>query len=607
MMDSLTRGQEIIKQTLKTLPVCPGVYKMISSSGEILYIGKAKRLKNRVASYAQIGQLPIRLKRMVSNLHHIEIIETHTETEALLLEINLIKHHKPRYNVMLKDDKTFPYVALTTGHAYPRLMKYRGPKEKGHLYFGPFAGSGALEETLITLFKIFQVRSCSDSYFANRQRPCLQYFIKRCTAPCVGRVSQENYAEQVQDVAAFFQGKTDRVQRTLANQMQIASDRLAYEEAAQIRDRLKLLAQVQSKQRINIADLCDADVLGLACEGGKFCVQVFFFRQGRNFGSESFFLNHVQDAAPEEALSAFVAQFYENHQAPELILLSHGVEDLKLLEKTFGTRMIVPKLGPKAELVVHAVQNACSAIKRHLMAQNLFYEGFQAVQKALDLSGNLEKIEIYDNSHLQGTNPYGVMVVATRDGFSKNHYRKFAIKSIGPETGGDDFAMMREVLRRRLSRIDQEGWEAPDLMLIDGGLGQLNAVLGVVEELDIDGIQVVGIAKGADRNAGRERFFVPGREPFTLDPKSQVMYFLQRLRDEAHRFAIGTHRVGRKKQLVKSQLDDVPGIGAHRKKMLLMHFGSAKGVANAGIADLEKVKGISKSMAKAIYDYFHSA
>jgi excinuclease ABC subunit C len=602
------KGSEIIKKVVKTLPLSPGVYRMINKEGEVLYVGKAKALKKRVVSYTRMDQLTRRHKRMVSETVRMEIVTTHTETEALLLESNLIKELQPRYNILLKDDKSFPYIFLSKDHDYPMMGRYRGPQEPRKQYFGPFASSYAVDETLILLQKVFMIRICNDAEFERRDRPCLQYHIKRCAAPCVQYVSPEEYAQNVKQAVAFLNGKNDEVQKYLAEKMEAASHALKFEEAARYRDRLRVLVHIQSKQRINLAGVHHADILAIERLGDFICVQVFFFRQSRNYGTDSFFLAHGKDNSLEENLYAFIMQFYMERAPAPMVLLSHIPNDLKSIEEALNqrhdtqTKWEVPKLGVKASLVEHALTNAKQSLARKIAEEEGFKDYFQALKETFSLSTLPKRVEIYDNSHLQGTNPYGVMVVANEKGLSKQHYRKFAIKN--PQSFQDDFAMMREVMERRFKRCNQEGWDMPDLLLIDGGLGQLNAVLEALHALNIH-IPAVGIAKGKERHAGRERFFMPHTEPFRLPEHDPILHFIQRLRDEAHRFAIGTHRAKREKLLSKSLLDQIPGIGGKRKKLLLHHFGSAQAVSRAGLQDLMVVEGISKKIAKMIYDFFH--
>lgn len=608
---SLKTGIQIIKDVVRTLSLKAGVYRMIDQKGDILYIGKAKNLKNRVSSYTQPNRLSNRLQRMVSETVTMEVVTTQSEVEALLLESNLIKKLQPKYNILLRDDKSFPSILITQDHPFPRIAKHRGQQTIKGLYFGPFASGSAVEETLILIQKVFQLRNCSDSFFAARTRPCLQYHIKRCTAPCVRKVTEKDYAEQVKQALAFLSGKSDQIQKYLAEKMHRASDALAYEEAAAYRDRLRILTKIQTHQRINVQGIKNADIIAIAHEGGQTCVQLFFFRQGQNYGTESFFMSHTAQTSLEEQISAFITQFYQDKPPAPLILLSHRPFELSLigaaLQQQHGQKvtLTVPKLGKKLELVTHALANAKEALARKFSEQQTFDKIMDQLTSVFQLPKRPERIEVYDNSHLQGTHPYGAMIVAGQRGFEKKLYRKFTIKSAQPSTGGDDYAMMREVLQRRFARAEEIDWTFPDLILVDGGLGQLNVALEVIKELDVDGITVIGIAKGPDRNAGRERFFKEGSPPFTLEGNPTVLHFVQRLRDEAHRFAIGTHRAGRQKNLTKSLLDDIPGIGAARKRALLKHFGSARAVKGATLQDLQIVPGISKSVATKIHRFFN--
>lgn len=608
---SLEKGIEAIRQVVKTLPSASGVYRMLNGRGDVIYVGKAKDLKKRVVAYTFPLKLPHRLQRMVSETVSLEIVTTHTEAEALLLESNLVKKLQPPYNILLKDDKSFPYILITRKHPYPRLEKHRGPHQERGKYFGPFASVVAVEETIVLLQKVFLLRNCSDRFFEQRTRPCLQYHIKRCSAPCVQKISREDYAVLVKEAEAFLSGKTTTIQDYLAAKMNEASQRLAYEEAAHYRDRLRLLAQIQAHQRINVARIRDVDVIAAAGEGGQTCVQVFFFRQGRNLGTASFFLAHTDGSSLEDQMGAFLAQFYQDRAPAPMVLLSHRPTEFPLirdaLSQKFGVRTSweVPKVAAKRELVDHALANAQGALSRKFAETATFERMLDHTAKVFQMSRRPERIEIYDNSHLQGSHPYGVMVVATSQGFEKKSYRKFAVRSSVASQGGDDYGMMREVLSRRFARAGEKGWVLPDLLLVDGGRGQLNVALEVIQELDVDGITVVGIAKGPDRNAGREKFFQAGRDTFTLPPHDPLMHFLQRLRDEAHRFAIGTHRARRSKTLTRSHLDDIPGIGPRRKKALLHHFGSVQGVKAASLQDLQLAPGINKFVAKKIYAYFH--
>jgi excinuclease ABC subunit C len=608
------RGVEVIRGVLKTLPPGPGVYRMLDASGDPLYVGKARNLRNRVVNYTHLGNLSNRLRRMVAETAAMEVVLTHTEVEALLLESNLIKRLKPRFNVVLRDDKSFPFIHIAAGHDFPQLTKHRGARSDGE-YFGPFASAGAVNRTLIALQRAFLLRSCSDSIFGARTRPCLLYQIKRCSAPCVGRIDGAAYAGLIDEARQFLTGSSQEVKGHLSTEMQRASDNLDFEAAAMIRDRIRALSHVQGHQDINIEGVADADIIAAHQDGGRTCVQVFFFRAGQNWGNRAYFPSHDRQLGIEDVLTAFIGQFYDDKPPPKLILLSHELPEAALLEEALSTKagrrveLAVPKRGEKTKLLDHALVNAREALGRRLAESATQRKLLEGVAAALGLDAPPGRIEVYDNSHIQGTNAVGAMIVAGAEGFLKNHYRKFNMRT--PEAPGDDYAMMREMLGRRFARALKEdperkegGW--PDLILIDGGAGQLTAATQVMEELGIDDVAVAAIAKGPDRDAGRERFFLPGREPFGLEPRDPVLYFLQRLRDEAHRFAIGTHRAKRTKELGRSPLDEIAGIGARRKRALLHHFGSARGVARAGLADLEQVDGINKTVAKKIYEHFHA-
>ncbi|TAL40240.1 MAG: excinuclease ABC subunit UvrC [Alphaproteobacteria bacterium] len=607
-------GAGIILEFVKTLPGMPGVYRMVSAQGDVLYVGKAKHLKKRVTAYTQPDKHPVRIQRMIAATATMEFITTHTEAEALLLEANLIRKLKPRYNILLRDDKSFPYILITGDHDYPQVTKHRGAKDHKGEYFGPFASGYAVNETLAVLQRAFQLRNCSDSIFAMRTRPCLQFQIKRCTAPCVARVTHEQYLAQVDMARQFLQGKSRKIQEKFAEEMQKASEALDFETAAAYRDRIRALTQIQQHQVVNVEGIGDADFHVLYQDKGQTCIQVFFFRAGQNFGNRAYFPRHEKDETPEDILSAFIAQFYANKPVPKEIVVSHAVTGKGVIEEALRIKseqkvtIINPSRGPKRELVKMAVKNAKEALARRIATEASQEQIFEKLAEVFGLDGTPERIEVYDNSHIGGTNATGAMVVATPEGFQKNSYRKFNIK--GDVQPGDDYGMMREVLSRRFQTLlknesgDSYG-QWPDLMLIDGGQGQLNAALKVMADLGIAEVPVAAIAKGPDRNAGRERFFMPGREPFSLESGDPILYFLQRVRDEAHRFAITTHRAKRSKALVLNPLDEIPGIGGKRKKALLMHFGSAKAVAEAGVADLQKVAGISKAVAEKIYGFFH--
>ncbi len=610
----LARGVDTIKGYLRTLPDRPGVYRMINAAGDVLYVGKAKNLKKRVANYTMPTKLPIRLQRMVSETVTMEFVTTHTEVEALLLESNLIKRLMPRYNVLLRDDKTFPHILIAADHDFPQLTKHRGARDRKGDYFGPFASAGSVNRVMTALQRAFQIRNCSDTVFSSRTRPCLQYQIKRCTAPCVGRVDRGEYLDQVKEATDFLRGRSSDIQADLARAMQEASDNLEFERAARLRDRIRALTAIQAHQDINVSGLEDADVIAAHQDGGLTCIQVFFFRGGRNYGNRAYFPSHDKSQETGEVLAAFVAQFYENKAAPALVLVSHELAEHDLLQEALSVRaghrveLHAPQRGDKRRVVDHALNNAREAHGRRLAESGSQAKLLAGVADVFGLSEPPKRIEVYDNSHIQGTNAVGGMIVAGPEGFLKNSYRKFNIKD--PKAAGDDYAMMREVLTRRFERAIKEDPERaegtwPDLVLIDGGEGQLTVAMEVLAELGIDDLPLAAIAKGPDRDAGRERFFMPGRPPFGLDAKSPVLYFLQRLRDEAHRFAIGTHRARREKAIGANPLDEIQGIGPKRKKALLHHFGSAKAVARAGLQDLANVEGISEAVAKLIYDHFH--
>ncbi len=615
----LVAGRAVIAAALGALPTRPGVYRMLGPKGEALYVGKARNVKKRVATYANLGKLSTRLKRMVAQTATIEVVTTHTEVEALLLEANLIKRLRPRYNILLRDDKSFPYILLRGDHDWAQLTKYRGARNRKGEYFGPFASAGAVNQTLNALQRAFPLRSCSDSVFASRTRPCLQYQIKRCAGPCVGRVGAADYAAMVGEARAFLSGRSRQVQDKLVARMQAASDALDFETAAVFRDRIRALTQIQASQEINIASVGEADVIAVHQDGGQTCVEVFFFRSGQNYGNRSYFPVRAGAAEAAEVLTAFLGQFYENKHVPRRVVVSHDLPERALIEEALSLRagrrvhIVRPRRGARRKLVEHALGNARLALARKLSesaAQRRLLEG---LAKRLGLEAPPARIEVYDNSHISGTDAVGSMIVAGTEGFIKNAYRKFTIKDVGAGgiTPGDDYAMMRQVLTRRFTRLmkedpdhDRESW--PDLVMVDGGQGQLNLAIEVFADLGVTDVGLVGVAKGADRNAGRERLFRPARPPLTLDSQDPVLYFIQRLRDEAHRFAIGTHRAKRSKATGRSTLDDIPGVGGKRKRALLHHFGSAREVAQAGLVDLEKVAGISRAVARTIYEHFHA-
>ncbi|MGE5546077.1 MAG: excinuclease ABC subunit UvrC [Solirubrobacterales bacterium] len=608
-------GVAVIEKNLETMPSSPGVYRMLSVKGDALYVGKAKNLKKRVVAYARPDRQTLRIQRMIAETASMEVVVTHTEVEALLLESNLIKKLAPRYNILLRDDKSFPHILVTGDHDWPQVLKHRGARSRKGEYFGPFASAGAVNQTLSALQRAFLLRSCSDSVFASRTRPCLLFQIKRCSAPCVDRIGHDAYMELVDEARAFLSGHSQRIQKDLARRMEEASERMEYEEAAKVRDRIRALTQIQARQDINPADVEEADVVALHQAGGQSCVQVFFFRSGCNYGNRAYFPAHAQDAEAADVMAAFLGQFYADKVPPREILVSHEPAECAIvagaLSEKAGRKVVVtqPKRGDRKRLIEHAWDNAREALGRRMAESSAQVKLLQGVGELFGLDAPPSRIEVYDNSHIQGTNAVGAMIVAGPDGLMKSSYRKFNIRST-ELVPGDDYGMMREVLTRRFKRAQKEDPDRdrglwPDLVLIDGGQGQLAAALEVFADLGVDDVAIASIAKGPDRNAGRERFFVPGREPFSLPLRDPVLYFLQRLRDEAHRFAIGTHRARRAKGMTQSLLDEVAGIGARRKKALLHHFGSAREVADAGLADLEAVPGISRGMAKKIYDHFH--
>jgi excinuclease ABC subunit C len=610
----LDAGVVAIRNVLKTLPARPGVYRMQDSRGDVLYVGKAKTLKNRVTSYTQVARLPKRLQRMVSQTRGMTIVTTRTEAEALLLEAQLIKRFRPPYNVLLRDDKSFPFILLREDHPFPQVRKHRGARRSKGQYYGPFASAGSVTSTLNALQKLFLLRSCSDSFFANRTRPCLLYQIRRCSAPCVGRIEEPDYALLVEDAKAFLAGKSTGVQARLGKAMAEAAEKRDYELAAVYRDRLRALTYVQGSQTVHAEGLGDGDIFALASHSGQMCIQAFFIRGGQNWGHRSFFPAHTADVPEGEVLAGFLMQFYEDVPPPRRILLDRGLAEAALIAEALTDRaerkveIDQPQRGPRKRLIDQARRNAEEALERRLAESTTQGKLLRELADVFELPEPPGRIEVYDNSHIMGTNATGAMIVAGAEGFRKNAYRKFNIKSA--ITPGDDFGMMREVLERRFARLEKEDpdrkeGEWPDLLLIDGGKGQLSAVMAILEEAGVSDIPVVGVAKGPDRNAGRETFHLPGGREVTFAPNAPLLFFLQRLRDEAHRFAIGTHRAKRAKSLTTSSLDEVPGIGPNRKRALLMHFGTARAVKGAALDDLERAPGISKAMARLIYDYFH--
>lgn len=630
-------GAELIAALAKRLPNQPGVYRMFGKDGDVLYVGKARSLKKRVANYTRLGGHTQRIARMIRETRQMEFVTTRTETEALLLEANLIKRLRPRYNVLLRDDKSFPYILVSEDHEAPAIMKHRGARSRKGSYFGPFASAGAVGRTINSLQRAFLLRTCTDSVYESRTRPCLLHQIKRCSAPCTGEISIADYDGLVREAKAFLSGRSNQIKNGMSAAMQEASDDLDFERAAIYRDRLAALSHVQSHQGINPTGIEEADVFAIHQEGGMTCIQVFFFRTGQNWGNRAYFPKADSSLEPSEVLGAFLAQFYDDKPVPRLVLLPLMVDDGPLLAEALSLKAShrvqigVPARGLKRDLVDHATANAREALGRRLAETSSQARLLKGVAETFGLARTPRRIEVYDNSHIMGTAAVGGMIVAGPQGFAKNHYRKFNIR--GEDiTPGDDFGMMKEVMRRRFSRLIKEHGDVPvdlsaqteddedpqdalsdssmpawpDLVLIDGGKGQISAVREILAELGIaDRVTTIGVAKGVDRDAGRERFVTGEREPFSLPPRDPVLYFLQRLRDEAHRFAIGTHRARRKKELVKNPLDEIGGIGPSRKRALLHHFGTAKAVSRAALSDLREVEGISAAMAKSIYDHFH--
>lgn len=611
----LEAGVAAIRNVLKTLPSKPGVYRMYDVRGDVLYVGKAKALKNRVTNYTQVERLPNRLRRMVAQTRSMTIVTTNSEAEALLLEAQLIKRYRPAYNVLLRDDKSFPFILLRSDHAFPRIQKHRGARRAKGNYYGPFASAGSVNTTLNALQKLFLLRSCTDSFFNNRDRPCLLYQIKRCSAPCVGRVDEKRYADLVSDAKAFLGGKSTEVQVKLAKEMEGAAEALDFEQAAVLRDRLKALTFIQGSQAINAEGLGDADIFALASKSGQVGIQAFFIRGGQNWGHRAFFPTHTSELEEAEIFSSFLAQFYEDVPPARTILLDRVLPDSELLAEAFSEKagrkveLQMPQRGDRKRLVDQATRNAVEALDRRLAESTTQGKLLREVADLFDLAEPPQRIEIYDNSHIQGTNALGAMVVAGPEGFQKGQFRKFNIKRA--ETApGDDFAMMREVMERRFGRALEEDPDRdkglwPDLVLIDGGKGQVSAVKAVLDELGIEDLTYVGVSKGPDRNAGREIFHFPDGREMTLPINAPVLFYLQRLRDEAHRFAIGAHRAKRAKAITSSPLDEVPGIGPSRKKALLMHFGTARAVRAASLEDLQRAPGVSATVAQAVHDFYH--
>ena len=611
---SLT-GAQLIQKYVRQLDASPGVYRMLDAQARVLYVGKARNLKARVSNYARPTGHSSRIARMISETAQMMFLTTKTETEALLLEQNLIKQLKPRYNVLLRDDKSFPNILVTTEHEFPQIKKHRGAKKEKGAYYGPFASAGAVNKSLNQLQRVFQLRNCSDAMFETRTRPCLQYQIKRCSGPCVGRISARDYRASVKDAQRFLSGKSTEIQESLASQMAQASEAMEFERAAALRDRIRAMTQVQTNQGINPRTVSEADVIALHIEGGQACVQVFFIRANQNWGNRDFYPRISADHSHAEVLEAFVGQFYSSKEAPRQLILSHDIENADLVSAALSeaagrkVELIYPQRGEKFELVSGALRNAKESLALRMSETATQAKLLRGIAEAFDLDEAPKRIEVFDNSHIQGAHAVGAMIVSGPDGFLKNQYRKFNIRG-DDLTPGDDFGMMKEVMTRRFTRLIKEDPERtseswPDLLLIDGGAGQVSAVAEILETLGVEDVPIVGVAKGVDRDHGKEEFYIPGRFVFALQRNDPVLYFVQRMRDEAHRFAIGTHRAKRAKAISENPLDDIAGIGASRKRALLAHFGSAKAVSRANLADLKAVDGISAAMAEKIYDFFH--
>jgi excinuclease ABC subunit C len=623
----LAIGHAAIDNAVRLAPTSPGVYRMLNAGNDVLYVGKAKNVRKRLSSYARVNApLPARILRMIAATVAVEIISTTTETEALLLEANLIKQLRPRFNVQLRDDKSFPYILISGDHWAPQILKHRGAQSRPGRYFGPFASAGAVGRTITALQRAFLIRSCTDGFFESRTRPCLLYQIRRCSGPCTGEIDFPGYTELVREANDFLSGRSHLVKKELAGEMEKASTELEFETAALYRDRLAALSAIQSQQGINPRTVEEADVFAIHQEGGYSCVEVFFFRTGQNWGNRAYFPRAEKSFTPEEVLASFLAQFYDDKPPPKLILLSHEIEESALLADALSVKagnkveVSTPKRGEKKELIAHALTNAREALGRKLSDTATQGRLLEGMVTTLGLPHAPKRIEVYDNSHIQGTNAVGAMIVAGPDGFIKNQYRKFNIKSEGL-TPGDDYAMMREVLERRFKRLlkppegdaaasvkadDDSFPQWPDLVIIDGGRGQLNAAREIFETLGLTQVSLLGVAKGPERDAGRETLFMPGREAIKLEPRDPVLYFIQRLRDEAHRFVIGSHRKLRKKDIREAGLQEIPGIGPSRKRALLHHFGTLKEIERASIADLGKVPGVSAESARKIFEFFHA-
>ncbi|MCF4125728.1 excinuclease ABC subunit UvrC [Methylobacterium sp. SyP6R] len=639
---AIQAGTAVIRRFWTTLPTSPGVYRMFDAKGDVLYVGKAKNLKNRVGSYARGQAHTNRIARMIAETASMEFVTTATETEALLLEANLIKQLKPRFNVLMRDDKSLPYILLTADSDAPQLVKHRGARRRAGHYYGPFASVWAVNRTVNALQRAFLLRSCSDSYFENRTRPCLLYQIKRCSGPCTKEISVEDYAGLAAEARGFLSGKSNAIKERMAAEMQAASEAWEFEKAARYRDRIAALAAIQGVQGVNTQGIEEADVFALDEQAGQFCIEVFFFRNWQNWGNRAYFPKADRSMSPAEVLASFVAQFYDDKPAPRLVLVSHEIEDAELLAAALSTKsenrveIHCPKRAERKNLVEYAARNAREALARRLADTASQGKLLAALGTSFNLASAPRRIEVYDNSHIMGTNAVGAMIVAGPTGFMKTHYRTFTIKSEEVKPG-DDYGMMREVLQRRFSRLvkehprnpaeadraaaaggaaepetapdpaDSDAFPAwPDLVLVDGGRGQLEAARKALDEVGVTDVPLVGIAKGRDRDAGRETFFVPGQAPFRLPPRDPTLYFVQRLRDEAHRFAIGAHRAKRKREMVKNPLDEIPGIGPTRKRALLHHFGTVKAIQRAALEDLARTPGVNAATARAVYDFFHA-
>lgn len=601
-MGNIQKGLENLKRHIKVAPEKPGVYRMIDENEKVLYVGKAKNIKKRIVAYSHINKLPVRLQRMVSEIHRMEFIIVENEAKALLLENELIKKLEPKYNILLKDDKTFPHLVIDVESDFPALRKYRGKRNDKSKYFGPFASVLAVNNVLDTVQKAFLLRSCQDYVFHNRERPCLQYQIKRCSAPCVGKISREDYHKLVREAVDFLDGKNTKIQEELSQKMQEASDNLEFEKAVVLRDRIRALTNVQNGTMVEYANINSCDLVALARKGNMVCIQVFFIRSGQNCGNVPYFPKQIQDAEDGEILEAFLSSFYGEHIPPKEVVVSMELENKEFLEEALSTHINTYQKGAKAKLLQNALNNAYASIDRKVAMEASVKANLEEMAKVFELPCLPKRIEIYDNSHIQGSYAIGAMVVATPDGFDKKSYRTFNIKN--PDITNDDFAMMKEVLTRRFERMSDEN--RPDVILLDGGLGQLHAVHEALKDYDLSGIAIIAISKGPDRNAGKEFYHQVGKESFALPYQSAIAFYLQNLRDEAHRFAIGTHRKKRAKSITKSRLDEVDGIGAKRKRDLLNHFGSVEAISQALPKDIEKVEGISKKTAEKIYNYFHN-